>query len=340
MQEVSTLHPTRRGQPSPFERWLRRRLRRRLYMMMPYAGVTPDNPVFAYDARRLPTNEALQAQMMRWGMGTAAAVIALWTIAALALVMARSLGFGAWESVYELLVLGMGVGFLDKLVLDFIAVLSSVNLISDDFRQGRWDLLALSNVSMRQVVEARFAVAQVRTWRTVAAVSGFRFGVWLALLLHVLVLPLFLPSRMGVPNPLGTLAENWTEAFVLLTFVFCYGLFGWVIVLEPRWRMRALAMGGLAVSTLNSGSGGSLFSAFGVVLGVWVVQIVVAVFSGCALFFGGFSFLGPDVWWMIGIGFSIFFLGMGVVIYGAYDNLTTMWRDNALRRLIRLGGAL
>jgi len=341
--------------PSPSKsRWMIPQ--RILAAMMPHQAVRPDNAVFRYEARRIPTAQELEQLTVFWMLRVVALLVGLWLVGVFVIIITPKndliptlnyttpVSVAVYNAIEQFIQLAFLLSLLDKFVLDFVAILTALPSVSDDIKNGHWELTALTNLSMRNVVEAKHAVAQTRAWRTMCSVAGFRLGVVSVMVLHTFILPFAFPSDNGyVPNPLASLfsslnAYNDERIFIFFGFI-AYLIAAVIYVVEPRWRLQAVAMGGVAVSTQVHESAGALFSAFGCLVGVWLVQMVIAVLSGCSLLWTGSLFLSTTTGWSA-VGLIIYILIVGAGIYQAYASLTGMWRNAAVRRLVKRGGAL
>ncbi|MBC7871409.1 MAG: hypothetical protein H7Y09_11275 [Chitinophagaceae bacterium] len=324
---------------------------------MPHQSVSANNAVFRYEARRIPTAQELEQRTVFWMLRVVALLTGLWLVGVMVIIITPKsdmigalnyttpLAVSVYNAMGQFIQLAFLLSFLDKFVLDFIAILTALPTISDDIKSGHWELTALTGLNMRKLVEAKHAVAQTRAWRTMCSVAGFRLGVVTVMVLHTLILPFAFPSNNGyVPNPLADLFSSSSAFIDERIFIFwsflAYIFAAIVYVIEPRWRLQAVTMGGVAVSTQEHQSAGALFSAFGCLIGVWLVQIVIAVLAGCSLLWTGGTFLSTTTsgWGALVLIMYVAMVGAG--IYQAYASLTGMWRSAAVRRLVKRGGAL
>ncbi len=95
-------------------------------------------------------------RLLDWGAGAAL----LWLFATL--LMAR---FDP-TAVYDLVTFGVGLAFatsvLEKFLFDFVAINAGLDLVNSDKRDGRWELIAVSDVDVQRLIRAKHAVAQIR----------------------------------------------------------------------------------------------------------------------------------------------------------------------------------
>lgn len=323
-----------------------------LYAMLPHATLRRENPLSRVEGRQLPPAPDLARLSLYWALRVAGVMLGLYLVGAAVVLIApdEAVYRGAFRLVgqsyfvhsllSQMINLALLISLADKFVLDFAGVIAPLNMISSDMQGGRWDLMLLANLRGSDVIEAKHAAAQARTWRLMCSVAGFRLGVVVIALLNVAVLPLFIPPEAGVISLLrpdgGALL---VEAYIFLFLIgIAYIIGGAMYVFEPRWRLRALALAGLGISSRRQGTGSGLFSAFGVVIGVWVAQIVVSILSMCSLWVTSSIFFGDDS------GFSgllaIMYIGLiTFFVYMAYSILTNMWRERLLDRLVAMGFA-
>jgi hypothetical protein len=326
---------------------------------LPHIFITPDNPVFAYELRRLPKDRTV-AELKRftrrrlgWMIGAGAA---LWGILVLAMILsddAASLYSALWQIVLFLLV----ISALDRFVLDFSAATGMLDNIRRDIDDQRWHLIQLTDISSKVVIRAKYAAAQIRAWRLLITVIGLRLLTGVMALLTILVIPLlsplltFPPYRMTYLDPYAATAAAFrasaAEAFTALTIWVALAIALAVYIYEPRWRLRALTAASLAISARLRDPALALFSAVGSVLGLWVLQgtlafIALLVFNVMiALIITSFERAGSEALAFVlgGLFLVVYSLLSGVAIFTLYNGLASHWLDRAYRRLRQLGGA-
>lgn len=307
---------------------------------LPHALVDPKSPIFKYEARSLKRGQTpgdllwITRQRIMW---IVASVGLLWLVCLLGM---RS--GGDPETVYVTVWQGwffaVGLSLLDRFVLDFTAVLAGLDRINEDTTSGRWDLIMLSNISIKQLMYAKFAVAQIRVWRTAVLVVGARLGIVLFASLQLFVLPLFLPQETNILNLYrGLEGSDYGPDLLILVFFMLAAmvLMSGVYIVEPLWRLRVLAAASLAVSSQRLSPTFALLGALGAVLGVWITQIMLALAASFITSFLWFSFFSGIT---AGFCVNLYVLGVGSMIYNTYKSMTTRWLNRAYRRLATYSG--
>ncbi len=245
-----------------------------LYGLLPHSGVSTQNPLFAYGARR-----------MRWWYRARGNVFAhsLWTFcillgAALSLVVimlgiifASLLINGVGYSIFDepllmrdlsrLLRWALIGGLLAGPALDFVFVgITLYHLIS-----GRseliGDMLHVTLLTSESVADAQHALARLRTWQFTLALVA-----WRAMLLVIYIVGLAVGGgRLNyLPTVSGAAANSTLRALAILAVLV-------VITIEPLWRSRAVTALGVTLATRFK----SLFAAlFG---GAMIVLLLLTV---------------------------------------------------------------
>ena len=248
----------------------------RLFQMMPQLGV-PDEARFMYQF------ESRQLAELRWPGDTYT-----WTRWRLRLFVYAAFWFwvfmlagtlasnddplwgGLMNNVIQLAFI---FSVLDKFLFDFIALLTGIEQVNRDFREGRWSMVAITNVSMGKLVQAKFAVAQLRAWRSVTNVIGLRLFVLLLLLLQNFVTPLF----TATDGPLALLGDIRINSLddLLATLLLMAAFIGMAVIylVEPRWRLRALSAASISISARTDDVGGGLLYAALSFFSVWWIQV-------------------------------------------------------------------
>jgi hypothetical protein len=166
-------------------------------------------------------------------------------------------------AAWTLLLVSVPIGAL----VDFASIGAALTSINGEITAGRWDLLRLTPLHEAQLVALKHAAAQIRAWRSTVLVIGVRL---IAFLLAALELVFsFFDSRSYI--------------FALddvFTFVYGHVLLGGVALvslLEPVWRLRAVAALGMAVSARTSSVGTAGLAGGSLVFAFWLVQGSVAI---------------------------------------------------------------
>lgn len=322
--------------------------RTRSVSWLPHIDAGAFNPVFRLEARRRLSMEKLRGQSLWWMVQTALIGFNLWLVAAVVIVVTAQ-DWRLYMDVLLLLFILLGASLLDKFILDFSAATASLDAIEDDVRHGHFDLICLTDVRMNAYLKAKHAVAQMRSWRLMCRDMGFRLGLALAIIGHLLFLPLLLSERIpdssifGLPQPAtpGMAASAGPSELedVLVLVSLLPGMFALVAVyvLEPRWRLRSLAAASIAVSTQRKRAPFSLLYALGTLIGVWIMQILMAIAAMIALSqFMPIAFIsGMFAGFVLLVAAAVLLL----IIHIGYRILTDTWLTRSWRRLVKWGGS-
>lgn len=316
---------------------------------LPAGRARPKNPALIVERHGMPTPAEASRRTLIWTLRVTGALLAAYGLAAAVVLLAShtpvyqvysnpvSQSYFVYQSIWQALGWVFAISLMDKLVLDTSAVLAALNVFNWRENPAHWDLLRLTSLRAADLVEAKHAVAQGRIWRLMCTVAGLRLGVVVIAFLHLLVLPLLVPQQAGIISllaPDGGRLLPEVYFFLALAGVAWAGL-GVIYVVEPRWRLRALTLAGLAVST-RQGIAGGVLSALGVVLGVWVMQVVVGLLLSCGLIYSSTFILGDNTG-SSGLGLILFAAAAGYAFYLLYTLLAGHWRREAVRRLVRFG---
>lgn len=210
--------------------------------------------------------------------------------------------------------------------IDFGGVRASLDSISGEVATRRWDLLRLTSLNEKGMVQAKHAVAQLRMWRTTTRLMSMRGALLLVLLIYVWVLPALLFGDYSFWNSLQY------NAVVTLGTLVVSGLVSVVFVIEPLWRMKAMTAFGMLISSYVENTALATLASLGAVLVLWLMQMIIIG----TLWFGS-AFLGSNVFFVayytnsqIAVIIYLVFVGLitTVTIYGFYHLLQTwsLWR--------------
>ncbi len=286
----------------------------------PFALIEEAHPLVIFEGRhQRPTSAILTRHTRRWLAGGAIAATLVWLLAML---------FWAYEAAWSLAGTAFIISLIDKLWMDFGVIFAGLNSIKGDYDNNRWDPIRVTTVDMRKVVLAKHAIAQVRGWRLMLTVMTLRVAVVVLAALLVFATPLIYPDRvfnLYYPNPPLSPVEN----LFLLSFFVMIAIDAGVYIMEPRWRLRALAAGSLAVSSQLFAGGVEMLAATGAVLVLWLLQMLSVLVALASL--GCFTvILVPPV-------FVIHGFIMGLVIRSMYNGMVQTWLNRTVRRLVRRG---
>lgn len=207
----------------------------------------------------------------------------IWVIFIVLMVLRAGDAEEIYKSFFVLWLYALLATFADKLVVDFTVISISLPAISDDIRNGRWELIALTPLSARHYVLGKLIARQWLGWRTVALSMTFRVTVLAIGGLHIFILPLFFTIRNFQNTALleefyRRMLDNPPESVFRYTIYFAsaIGAAG-VYCIEPRWRLRVLTASTLAVSARGQDMTVSLLTSLLVLARVWVSQILFAI---------------------------------------------------------------
>ncbi|MBC7871408.1 MAG: hypothetical protein H7Y09_11270 [Chitinophagaceae bacterium] len=273
-------------------------------------------------------------------------IVGLWGIVALLFLLMPSQR--SYQTLESLIGMVLYASLLDKFIFDALALLTNLGSISEDVERGRWDLVCLSDVSMREFINAKHAAGQMRVWKTTLNVIGSRLAVVLLFPLHYYLLPLLVPGRLDTYSPLenihiGSIYDVLNLIFVHLILL----LMAAVYVVEPLWRLRTLAAAGLDISSRLTRPTFAVLWSLGTFINLWGVQVML--FIAAAGLGSWFSYQA----YVVRSGFSstpvgeadvtfamlIFALLIAAAIYATYRWLTHRNLLKATKRLVKLGGA-
>lgn len=320
---------------------------------LPYRDAGHDNPVFTFVARVHRRHDMLRERTARWIQQPVVLMFGLW-VAVAVIILLTDRDLSLYQAISNLLGTLLLLSLADKLVLDFAAASAALDVVPSDVENGRWDLIAVSNISTDRYITAYHVLAQLRSWRLMCRVIGLRLGIVITLVLHSWFLPLLIPDeRYGLPNyrsgassPLESVAQSLAQdpvnVFYLVPAALALLIVAALYVIEPRWRLRALAAASVAISAQQRQSPLHLVAAVGAMLRVWFAQILTGVMAFALLWLFGVIF-GPVAYsesaqfagmWL----FLAYLLIVWWVIRYAYQSLSRRWQTSAWKRMIRLGG--
>ena len=322
--------------------WNQRQAVSGLARFTPLAFVAPNSPLFRFETRGLSYGrdaDALMSRMFQRMRLIVSATMAT-TLAFIVLGLALSSGDG-W---YEFLWYGIGAlfaaGFLDRFYLDFSAAAMSLDTVSRDIDAGRFDLIALTDVSARNVTRAKYAVAQIRAWRLLATAMGVRLAAVMSGAVALIVTPLIAPRRDDVVDIYAGFAELFDEsadvALASLLVIGCLVILLGVYVIEPRWRLYPICAASVAVSTQRQAPAFALFSVILCVGWTWVAQIVALGATILILVLTLSLLITP----ICGGMYLVFvFSGAAFGLRQMYTGMSDFWLNRARKRIWQLGGA-
>lgn len=326
---------------------LQRPIERLLGINAPFTITTPDHPVFKLEIRgnRWLRNMAdVRAQLYSFFtrrvvfailLGLVVGGIGVLTI--LNSYYYSSTGYNytlytlATLTFYGLTFASFALSVMYLIVGDFLFLARTVNSIDQERQSGQWDMLRITPLSERAILNAKFAAAQLQSWRFTAReyMPRIFFITAYSSFLVLWTIRYSLLDGYSFRSSPGAFAS---ELGVLMTMA----LGSMIYILEPGWRMRALTAIGLAVSThSNSGALNFLF-AFFIVLFVHVVQVVFIFAPMFALpYFFRSQFSWENYVLVSWLSNTATLLMIGGLMYGFFRALRTVALEYALKRAFR-----
>lgn len=308
-----------------------------LFIRSPYLMLA--HPLFRFEAHRVRwghSQQSLQNYTLRTFFLTCVVVFTVWALLLVGHViftLRLSVNGGQiYTFSRHLIDVMIVISFLADAFLDFVSLGVSIHTISQEKVAGRWDLLRLTALNERGIVAAKHAGVRLRVWRFTTIIASARLAVLLLWLFATFILPYAVLGTNTNVNDL--IVELMAQPFSTIVGMLVVLLAALVFVVEPFWRMQALTALGMVISAYVSHVPTARLAALGVMLLVWLLQIIVII----ALIFGvGLGLGGVLVPFMFGTESALpallFLLGAGVItsmtIYGFYSILQT-W---SLRRV-------
>ena len=229
------------------------------------------NPIFEYERRKIPwikdISSPTQFSIRAWVTG-ALIVFMVWLIAGFVIgndssVRANSISFLIYAS----------------LVIMIVVDLYNVFIVASNLRRHlspeHWELIRTTGQSEDCIFDALYALAQIRTWRSMSLEVALRIGI-----IEIFLLEIF---REPIDSISGLVC------FLFLLFV----LTAVIYVVEPIWRMKALTAFSIAVVTITKNRTVEFLTLFGVIAFIHLLQIASLV--GSLYIFLGWSNKGDPI---------------------------------------------
>jgi hypothetical protein len=235
------------------------RLVARLLRAQPFAAELVKNPLYQHELRSVRWLGMLDTAQFYFVTGrrfvlTALVVFILWL--GLAVVFDRN----AFSFGTNALLILAGISLLATIIVDIMTVLSANDAIHIDMQSGRFDLLRLTMLDNRAILDAKYAVRRLRAWRTMVVLMSWRFT------LMVLLLGIGLVNSRDIVLP-TSLRDVMNILLVVLLLAF--------FVFESAVRSPTITMIGIAVSAgVRSSFSAILYSLFAVAT-VWIMQFTL-----------------------------------------------------------------
>ncbi|MBZ0301898.1 MAG: hypothetical protein K8J31_19270 [Anaerolineae bacterium] len=305
----------------------------------PYTDGLGHHPLFRLDARRVTwvsSPRQLWSHSLRIVAGIHAVSFLVWGLLTLLLV-SNSPSIDPDKmliaSINSLYILGL-LTILADAILDFICLQTALKTIYGEVIAGRWDLLRLTALNEWGIVRAKYAGARLRVWRATIVVAGMRLA---TLMIGILILMVLLYVLFGENSFIESLIDGFrNDPLSALLGVVTTSLIALVYAVEPFWRMQAMTALGMVLSAQFHSAAMGMLAAVGVMVAVWLLQIVIviALVLGLGmglgvllapLLVGEDSFLASTIYLLLACGITT------LTIYGFYALLQT-W---SLRRVVR-----
>jgi hypothetical protein len=318
-----------------------------LMFSTPYSTKVTQNPLFIRDTRRAKwawPREQLLSRTIRLTLLTHLGMILLWVLLSMLWYanimhnsyysyMAQQAYYNGSGNAISMLLIGI---ILAGFALDLGSIQSSLNSINGEVTAGRWDLLRLTALSERGIINAKYSVAQLRAWRSTLRLISARVALVLILVFYLLVMPIFI---YGYSTTARGLVDSLTyDPVSTLLGLVVFALISIVFVIEPLWRMKAMTALGLVISSYVQTPAFTALAGIGAVLAIWIAQlvIVIALIAGSTFFVSTLFFAA---YYGSAATYFVYLLLMGVVttltIYGFYYLLQTWSLRRATLRIVK-----
>jgi hypothetical protein len=231
----------------------------RLLRAQPFAAELVSNPLYQQELRSVRWLGMVDTAQFYFVTGrrfvlTALIVFILW------LGMAVVFDQNAFSFGANALLILAGISLLATIIVDIMTVLSANDAIHIDMQSGRFDLLRLTMLDNRAILDAKYAVRRLRAWRTMVALMSWRFTV----MILSLVIALIASRGITIPTSLQDVMNTLLIVLLLAFFVF-----------ESAVRSPAITIIGIAVSAgVRSSFSAILYSLFAVAA-VWIMQFTL-----------------------------------------------------------------
>ncbi|MCC7451410.1 MAG: hypothetical protein IT324_28640 [Anaerolineae bacterium] len=204
---------------------------------LPQAMFNTVNPVFAHDIRNLrwlPRKKALRWYGLRW-------LLVLYIALMVGMLIARPWDYGRGNrfvrvgGLINVNTFGT-VSMVLYIAADIFFVLTSIVIINREVNSGHWELLMLTNMDRKSIIEAKYAAAQLRAWRIMMLNRAVQTGLALYTLLNLVG---FTSGSINAGYFFNRNPLYWLSPMLGL-------IFAWFI---PLWRMKAMTAASVAVSS-------------------------------------------------------------------------------------------
>ncbi len=154
-----------------------------------------------------------------------------------------------------------------SLLCNLYYAVTAVNRITHQSTMEQWELLRLTKLTERDILQANYATIQVRAWRLAVIEAGIRICISTMILLLLLF-----PARSRVQ--LDT--TFMLDMMILLVLGSGYSL-------EPLWRMRAVTLIGMTFASWLDGYATAIIASLGGLVSLLLLQAGILI--GCIWLF-------------------------------------------------------
>jgi hypothetical protein len=214
------------------------------------------------------------------------------------------------------------ISIVADVLIDLVSMALTITAISGAINDKHWDLLRLSLVHRRRVIEAKHALASIRVWRVMVFVRMLR---WVVVVLFILTM--FIPSRYGGLGIMILLTGFSTNTIDMLLLVVIIIVFTLIYLIEPYWRMLAQTAAGLMISARFHNTIYAALAALTYIVAIWIVQAMIMGFYVWMTI----NFV-VDLWTMAAaLGFILLAcIGTAFTVYGFYVGVQGWALNSAL----------
>lgn len=298
-------------------------LKRLMNQISPLHNIDEGHPLLIYEMRRLPGRQGSVRLWRRalWGAGSGA-FLAIVVMLLLFFPQMRLTGIVVdyvIAGAIAVLIASILFGFM----LDYNASRVGLSAINSEMVTGRWEMLRITPLREESIISVKHALSQLRVWRSMWMVIGFRLCV-------VAIWALALLAWM-IDDSRAILSMNGVRPTVLHSLPLL--VIAVAATWEPMQRVRGMAALGLSVSarTGRDGIGGSLMM-MGWLVSLWLVQLVLIIVLAIIgvplwLLFGRLDATGTLSWMLVAM--------LGSAVYGGLFFIVQAYAIRAtLRRLV------
>lgn len=219
-------------------------------------------PVFEYERKRIhwavDAFSLTRFSKIVWA-GTAAFIFVVWILSAV---------ISGSDTLFQdrLTLVVIASTFIMMVAVDFYSAFTVANGLHRQLDSGQWELIRTSGQREKNLFQAAYAIAQIRVWRPMTIEIAFRIAAIELILLDSL------RYLIGPGSVMGLLVS-----FPVLAILLLGGIGMIVLILEPLWRMKALAALSLAVATSVKNTAFAYLALFGMTITLHFLQIASLV---------------------------------------------------------------